>query len=339
MNILVTGGAGYIGSHTIVELIEAGHTPIIVDNFSNSSKDAVERLEGLVKQKLVFYKLDVRDTKQIRKLLNEHKVEAVIHFAAFMSVPESVDQPLEYYQNNVSGLLSLLDAMQQAKVTNILFSSSCTVYGNPDELPIREGSPIKPAVSPYGQTKQMCEQILTDTAAASDLSACILRYFNPIGAHPSGKIGESLDTKPNCLLPYVTAAASGLKGPLTIHGDDYDTPDGSPVRDYLHVVDLARAHVRAIEYVKYQTSNVSIFNIGRGVGSSVFEIVKTFEKINKIEVPYTVGPRRKGDAVEIYASAEKAEKVLGWKAELSLEDALRDAWRWQKQLMKDQKPS
>jgi UDP-glucose 4-epimerase len=335
-NILVTGGAGFIGSHTIVELLEAGHNPIIVDNFSNSEQTVIERLEKLVGKSLRVYVNDYQDVNTLEQILEQENIDGVIHFAAFKAVGESVQEPLKYYKNNVAGLITLLKTIESSHVKNFVFSSSCTVYGDPDILPVTEDSPIKPAVSPYGATKQMDETILRDTLITSKkLKAVALRYFNPIGAHPSALIGELPKGVPANLIPYVTQTAAGLREELTIHGDDYPTPDGSCVRDYIHVVDLAKAHVKAIEYLDEKPATFyDTVNIGTGTGSSVLEVIHTFQKVTGVKVPYKIGPRREGDVVSTYASVDKAKAELGWQAEKALADALEDAWRWQQALEK-----
>jgi UDP-glucose 4-epimerase len=328
-NILVTGGTGFIGSHTVVELLSDGHNVTIVDNLVNSDKSVLASLETITAQKISFYEFDVRDTEQLSSLMKENNIDAVIHFAALKAVGESVQIPLEYYRNNIDGLLSVLEAMAQNNVSQIIFSSSATVYGDPDTLPITEESPLKPATNPYGATKQMAEQIIQDVCKASNTKAVLLRYFNPIGAHNSGLIGELPIGIPNNLVPFVAQAAAGLRDELTVFGDDWDTPDGSGVRDYIHVVDLAKAHVKALDYLSSSDNSVTTLNIGTGKGSSVLEIINTFESVNNVKVPHAIGPRRDGDIASCYASPAKAEKLLGWKAELSLEQALRDAWNWQ----------
>jgi UDP-glucose 4-epimerase len=333
MNILITGGTGFIGSHTAVELLLLGHTVTIVDNLSNSTAETVKRIEKITEKNFRFEELDIRDTSKLVLLMESAGTELVIHFAALKSVGDSVQQPATYYDNNVGGTISLLKAMKDAKVNKLLFSSSATVYGDPDSCPITEDALLKPATNPYGATKQMCERIIEDTCRSSDLSAVMLRYFNPIGAHPSGFIGELPQGTPNNLVPYVTQAAAGVREALTVFGDDYDTPDGSGVRDYIHVVDLAKAHVAAVDYLSKSKDPVSYFNIGTGSGVSVLEIIKTFEKVTGVKVPYQIGPRRPGDIATCYADASKAEKLLGWKAEKSLEDSLIDAWRWQKNII------
>lgn len=328
-NILVTGGAGFIGSHTVVELISAGHNPVIIDNLANSSSLSVKRLEAVTDKKLDFIRADVRDTKQLTTVLNRYSIEAVIHFAAYKAVGESTEQPLAYYQNNIAGLLSLLESMATNNITKLIFSSSCTVYGDPDRVPIRETDPLKETTNPYGETKKMSERIIQDVCKSSPLKSVILRYFNPIGAHPSGLIGEEPRGIPNNLVPYIVQAAAGIRQKLTVHGNDYDTPDGSGVRDYIHVVDLAKAHVKAIEYIEKQQEPTSVFNIGTGKGVSVLELIRTFENVNNTRVPYQIGPRRPGDISTCFAAPDKAKRELGWKASLTIEDALRDAWRWQ----------
>lgn len=328
-NVLVTGGLGFIGSHTVAELIEAGHTPIILDNLINSDLSVLKRLQKLTGQALQFTEIDVRDTETVAKIIQEHSVTAIIHFAALKAVGESTEKPLMYYQNNIEGLLSILKAMEQSSVNRFIFSSSATVYGDPDRVPIYETDQLKETTNPYGETKKMAERIIRDVASTSELKSVLLRYFNPIGAHPSGLIGEQPRGIPNNLVPYVVQATAGVREQLTVHGNDYDTPDGSGVRDYIHVVDLAKAHVKAIKYVQSQNEPISIFNIGTGNGVSVLELIHTFEKINNVKVPYVIGPRRPGDVASCYAAAEKAEKHLDWKAQYSLEDALKDAWNWQ----------
>lgn len=329
MNILVTGGAGFIGSHTIVELIAMGHTPISVDNLCNSDTSVYDRLKTITGKPIMHAEFDVRDTETLTILMREQAIDAVIHFAALKAVGESVEKPLDYYENNISGLLSVLRAMQTCKVNKLIFSSSATVYGDPDSLPITEDAPLKPATNPYGATKQMAEQIIRDSTNSSDLQAILLRYFNPIGAHPSGLIGEKPKGAPNNLVPYVTQAAAGLRPALTVYGNDYDTPDGSGVRDYIHVVDLAKAHVAALDYLSTTDISIEALNIGTGNGVSVLEILSTFEKVTNTPVPHQIGLRRIGDIASCYASADKAKRLLDWQAELSLEQALKDAWNWQ----------
>jgi len=333
-NILVTGGAGFIGSHTVVELIGAGYQPVIVDNFSNSKMEVLDQLEKITDQKITLYKGDYQDKKLLKQIFDKEKIQGVIHFAAYKAVGESVQKPLAYYLNNVAGLVNLLEAMEENNVPNLVFSSSCTVYGEPDNLPIGEEAPVKPAASPYGATKQMSEVIIQDTVAASkQLRAVSLRYFNPIGAHPSALIGELPIGVPANLVPFVTQSAAGIRDKLTVFGNDYPTPDGTNIRDYIHVVDLAAAHVKALEYLaKQKPKFYDVFNIGTGQGTTVLEIIKTFQKVTGQKVPYQIGPRRDGDVVAVYASAEKSHKILGWKAKKTLDEALADAWRWQQTL-------
>lgn len=332
MNILVTGGSGFIGSHTCVELIDAGHTIVILDNFSNSDKSVVEKIETISGSHVQLVDADVRDSHALIDALKHSHIDAVIHFAALKAVGESLLKPLEYYENNVYGLITLLMAMRETGVSQLIFSSSATVYGNPDSLPITEDFPLKPATNPYGASKQMCEQIITDTCRSGALRAVMLRYFNPIGAHPSGLIGELPIGTPNNLVPYVAQTAAGIRSKLTIYGGDYDTPDGTGVRDFIHVVDLAKAHVKALDYLQNEDITVDAFNIGTGRGASVLELIRTFETVNDIKVPYEIGPRRDGDIASCYASASKAEEKLHWKAEIDLKTALKDTWRWQQNL-------
>jgi UDP-glucose 4-epimerase len=334
-NILVTGGAGFIGSHTVVELVEAGYKPIIVDNFSNSHRSVITKLEEIIGRPAKFYEGDYQDKKLLKQIFIKDRIDGVIHFAAHKAVGESVEKPLTYYLNNVAGLVYLLEAMEEQKVSNLVFSSSCTVYGQPDKLPVTEESPVKPAESPYGATKQMCETIIQDLSLASkQLRAVSLRYFNPIGAHSSAKIGELPIGIPANLVPFITQAVAGIRDRIVVFGNDYDTPDGTCIRDYIHVVDLAKAHVKAIEYIvsKGDSSFYDTFNIGTGKGSSVLEVIKVFERATGKKVPHKIGPRRAGDVVSTYAAVEKSQKILGWKAEKTLADALTDAWHWQQTL-------
>lgn len=333
-NILVTGGAGFIGSHTVVELAAAGHKPVIIDNLVNSDRSVVERLEKIIGEPVIFYEQNFQDIPKLQQVVEKEQITGIIHFAAYKAVGESVQEPLKYYENNVAGLITLLDYMETSPVKNFVFSSSCTVYGNPDELPVTEDSPIKPAVSPYGATKQMDETILQDaTTVTKQYNALSLRYFNPIGAHPSALIGELPKGVPANLVPFVTQTAAGIRDKLIVHGNDYDTPDGSCIRDYIHVVDLAKAHVKALEYLVSQpTQFYDVINVGTGQGSSVLEVIKTFEQETGLKLPYEIGPRRAGDVVSTYASVTKAQKVLGWQAEKTLAAALADAWRWQQTL-------
>ena len=329
MNVLLAGGAGYIGSHTCVELIEAGHSVIIADNFANSCPEAVRRVEEITGKKIPLYEADVCDSAAVDKIFSENKIDAVIHFAGLKAVGESVEKPLMYYRNNIDSTLTLLEVMKKYRVNNFIFSSSATVYGVPKTVPLVETMPTGSPTNPYGWTKLMMEQILTDTAHANpEMSIVILRYFNPIGAHKSGRIGEDPNGIPNNLMPYITQVAAGRLPCLGVFGDDYPTRDGTGVRDYIHVVDLAKGHVKAIDY-SAEHKGVEIVNLGTGTGYSVLEIVKAFEKVNNLTISYEIKPRRAGDVAECYADAGKAERVLGWKAEKNLEDMCYDAWNWQ----------
>lgn len=332
MNILVTGGAGYIGSHTIVELYAKGHTVVVVDNFSNSSPEALKRVEKLVGTKVPLYSGDVCDKAVLRQIFAEHSIDAVIHFAGLKAVGESVAKPLEYYRNNIDSSLALCEVMRDATVKKLIFSSSATVYGTPEELPLRETSRTGIGITnPYGQTKFMIEQILSDIAASdSTWSITALRYFNPIGAHESGSIGEDPNDIPNNLMPYISQVAVGKLDKLRIFGDDYDTPDGTGVRDYIHVVDLAKGHVAALEHLK-PADTLAVYNLGTGRGVSVLEAVHAFEKASGKSVPYEIVDRRPGDVASCYADATKATTELDWQAQKSLDDACRDAWKWQSQ--------
>lgn len=333
-NILVTGGAGFIGSHTVVELVAAGYNPIIVDNFSNSEQKMLDGIEKIIGFAPKFYEHDCKDKEFMKKVFKVDSVDGIIHFAALKSVGDSLTQPLDYYDNNIIGLISLLEAMEESNVSSFIFSSSATVYGEPDSLPITEAFPLKPATSPYGATKQMGEQIIQSvTSASKNLRALSLRYFNPIGAHSSSLIGELPKGAPANLIPFLTQTVAGLRAELTVYGNDYPTPDGSCIRDYIHVVDLAKAHIKGLEYIAKQKINFyDVCNIGTGHGVSVLEVLKTFEDATGKKVLYKVGDRRDGDTIQSYASVEKAEKMLGWKSQKSLRDGLADAWRWQESL-------
>ena len=329
MNILLAGGAGYIGSHTCIELISAGHTVVIADNLCNSKKEAVKRVEKIVGQEIPFYEINVCDHDSLRKVFSENKIDAVIHFAGLKAVGESCEKPLMYYRNNLDSTLTLLEVMKEFGCHNFVFSSSATVYGIPETVPLVETMPIS-CTNPYGWTKLMTEQILQDvTKTDPELSVVLLRYFNPIGAHESGTIGENPNGIPNNLMPYITQVAVGKLKELGVFGNDYPTPDGTGVRDYIHVVDLAKGHVKAIDYADAH-KGTEIFNLGTGVGYSVLDIVKTFSKVNNVEIPYQIKPRRAGDIAECYADPTKAKEVLGWTAEKTLEDMCRDSWNWQK---------
>jgi UDP-glucose 4-epimerase len=337
MNILITGGAGFIGSHTYVVLKENGFTPIIVDNFSNSSTHVIQNLETICQSSVVYYQLDVNDPKTYDQIFNQHSIDGIIHFAASKAVGESVENPLKYYKNNVASTILLLEKMQEHCVKNLVFSSSCTVYGQPAELPVTEKSPVQVAISPYGNTKQICEEIIADTTQASnDLKAISLRYFNPIGAHKSALIGELPLGPPANLIPFLTQSVAGLRGPLQVFGTDYPTPDGSAIRDYIHVCDLAEAHVKALKHLLEQneaSSYYDFFNIGTGDGTSVLQIIQAFEKTTGEKVNYDLKPRRSGDITAVYAAIGKSKDVLGWQSKRSLEESLNDAWAWQKALL------
>ena len=329
MNILLTGGAGYIGSHTCIELISAGHTVVIADNLCNSSKEAVSRVEEITGAKIPFYEIDVCDYDKLSTVFEENRIDSVIHFAGLKAVGESCEIPLRYYRNNIDSTLTLLEVMKKYGCHNFVFSSSATVYGIPETVPLVETMPTS-CTNPYGWTKLMNEQILTDaTKADPELSVVLLRYFNPIGAHESGMIGENPNGVPNNLMPYITQVAVGKLKQLGVFGDDYPTHDGTGVRDYIHVVDLAKGHVKAIDYAACH-KGTEIVNLGTGVGYSVLDIVKTFIKVNGVDIPYVIKDRRAGDIAECYADPSKALEVLGWKAEKNLEDMCRDSWNWQK---------
>ena len=329
MKVLLTGGAGYIGSHTVVEMCKAGHDVVVIDDFSNSSPRVMARVEELVGRKIPFYEADVANEDVLDRIFREHKIDAVVHFAGLKAVGESVRVPLSYYQNNIGSTLALLRAMKRADVKRFIFSSSATVYGTPKVCPITEESETGKCSNPYGWTKFMIEQILTDYAAAEvGVQVILLRYFNPVGAHESGRIGEMPNGTPNNLMPYITQVAVGKLAQLSVFGNDYPTKDGTGVRDYIHVVDLARGHVAALDYEPVGTT---VFNLGTGTGYSVLEMVNTFSRVNGVAVPYRMAPRRAGDIAECYADPTKAREVLHWEAELTLEDMVRDSWRWQSQ--------
>lgn len=329
MKVLLTGGAGYIGSHTAVELINAGYDVIIGDNYSNSKEDVLKRVEKIVGKEITAYNIDFTDYDAVDELFNKEDIDAVIHFAGLKAVGESCSIPLKYYKNNIDSTLVLLEVMKKHDVNNIVFSSSATVYGIPKEVPLREDMPTS-CTNPYGWTKYMNEQILRDVAKANPkMSVVLLRYFNPIGAHESGLIGEDPNGIPNNLMPYITQVATGKLPMLSVYGDDYNTKDGTGVRDYIHVVDLAKGHLKAIEY-SFKNRGIDVFNLGTGKGYSVLDIIHAFEKANMVKVPYTIVERRPGDIDECYADPSKAEAVLGWRAEKTLEQMCEDSWRWQK---------
>ena len=330
--ILLAGGAGYIGSHTAVELLIAGYDVIVVDNYANSSPESIARVEKITGKSVKLYEADVSDAAAMEKIFSENKIDAVIHFAGLKAVGESVEKPIMYYRNNIDTTLTLLETMAKFNVNNIIFSSSATVYGEANKVPYFETMPRGACTNPYGWTKSMMEQILTDAAVANKaLSVVLLRYFNPIGAHESGMIGEDPQGIPNNLMPYVTQVAVGKRECLTIFGNDYPTADGTCTRDYIHVVDLAKGHVKAIDYILNNAKCCEIFNLGTGTPYSVTEIVETFERVNSVKVNHVYGARRPGDLAECYANADKALEVLGWKTEKTLEDMCRDSWNWQKQ--------
>ena len=326
--ILVTGGAGYIGSHTVVELVAAGYEAIIVDDLSNGSVQVLDRLKSITGREISFYQGSVADKGFMNRVFEENHIDAVIHFAAYKAVGESVQEPLKYYENNVGGTIALLEVMKENKVDHIIFSSSATVYGMNNISPLTEDLPTS-ATNPYGYTKLMMEQILTDLARAhSDWSVTNLRYFNPIGAHESGMIGEAPNGIPNNLMPYITQVAVGKLQELSVFGNDYDTHDGTGVRDYIHVVDLAKGHVLALKH-NLENKGVAVFNLGTGIGYSVLDMVKAFENVNGVKIPYVIKNRRPGDVATCYADASKANDILGWKAEKTLQDMMRDSLRWQ----------
>ncbi len=329
--ILITGGAGYIGSHTALELLNEGYEVVVYDNLCNSSKESLKRVEGLTGKKIAFYEGDVLDEAELGKLFDKEKIDAVIHCAALKAVGESVRMPLEYYKNNIMGTLVLMDVMRKKNVKNIVFSSSATVYGSPEEMPITEKCPKGQCTNPYGWTKSMMEQIMSDLQKSDpEWNVILLRYFNPVGAHESGQIGEDPKGIPNNLMPYISQVAVGKLEKLGVFGDDYDTPDGTGVRDYIHVVDLACGHVKAINYI-FTNPGLDVINLGTGTGYSVLDMVKAFGKACGKEIPYEIKPRREGDIAMCYADPSKAEKVLGWKAERGLDKMCEDSWRWQSQ--------
>ncbi len=332
--ILVTGGLGFIGSHTVVELIQSGYSPVIIDNLSNSILKVLDGIEQISGIRPSCYTKSVLDTSAVEQILNEHKIDAVIHFAAFKAVGESVEKPLEYYHNNVGGLISLLNAMKKTGVQKLVFSSSCTVYGQPEKLPATENSRVLKAESPYGNTKKMCEEILFDLSKTAQGKTISLRYFNPVGAHPSSAIGELPLGIPNNLVPFITQTAAGWREQLTVFGNNYNTPDGTCIRDYIHVVDLALAHVKALEYLDKTDLNYDVFNIGTGKGSTVLEVIKTFEETTDQKLNYKIGNRRSGDIEKVWADCTKANNGLGWQAKFDIKQMMLDAWNWQIRLKK-----
>lgn len=329
MKILVTGGAGFIGSHTVVELQNAGYDVVVLDNLINASEKSLQRVEKITGKPVTFYKADILDREAVNQIFEKEKIDAVIHFAGLKAVGESVSKPWEYYHNNITGTLELLHVMKEHQCKNIIFSSSATVYGDPAFIPITEECPKGSCTNPYGWTKSMLEQILTDVQKADpEWNVLLLRYFNPIGAHKSGMIGENPNGIPNNLMPYITQVAVGKLAQLSVFGDDYDTPDGTGVRDYIHVVDLAVGHVKALKKIK-EKAGLCIYNLGTGKGYSVLDVVKNFEAATGKKIPYVIKPRRPGDIATCYSSAEKAEKELGWTAERDIREMCEDSWRWQ----------
>lgn len=329
MAILVTGGAGYIGSHTVVELQNAGYDVVVLDNLSNASEKALDRVSKITGKPVKFYKADILDRDALNNIFDKETIESCIHFAGLKAVGESVVKPWEYYENNIAGTLTLVDVMRKNNVKNIIFSSSATVYGDPAQIPITEECPKGQCTNPYGWTKSMLEQVLTDIQKADpEWNVMLLRYFNPIGAHKSGTIGENPNGIPNNLMPYITQVAVGKLKELGVFGNDYDTPDGTGVRDYIHVVDLAKGHVKALKKIG-ENPGLAIYNLGTGKGYSVLDIVKNFEAATGVKIPYVIKPRRAGDIATCYCDASKAEKELGWKAENGIREMCEDSWRWQ----------
>lgn len=334
-NILVTGGAGYIGSHVVVRLHEEGYNPIILDNFSNSEESVLDGLYNITGKRFTCFQGDVLDTRLLSEIFSEHQIESVIHFAAKKAVGESVQKPLSYYKNNISGLVTVLESMLENKCMNLVFSSSCTVYGQPDQLPVTELSPKKAANSPYGNTKQVGEEIIEDTViSGANLKSIALRYFNPIGAHPSSEIGELPLGVPNNLVPFITQTAAGIREKITVFGSDYNTPDGTCIRDYIHVMDLADAHVQCVKHLESidEVSHFDFINIGTGRGNTVLEVINAFEETTGVKLNYELGPRRAGDVEKVYAQVDKSTEILKWKTKYTLEDSMRDAWNWQRKI-------
>lgn len=339
MKVLVTGGTGYIGSHTVAELQNSGFEVVILDNLSNSTTDVVDRIEKITGIRPFFEKVDLCDAFALKHFFKAYEdIDSVIHFAAFKAVGESVQNPLMYYHNNVTGMINLLKEISERKISKFVYSSSCTVYGEADKLPVTEDSPIKKAESPYGFTKQIGEQMLFDLAKVTEIRMIILRYFNPTGAHDSALIGELPSGIPNNLVPFITQTAIGKREILTVNGNDYDTPDGTNIRDYIHVVDLAKAHVNSIQRINENTSGdsekekVEVFNLGTGNGNSVLEVINAFEESTGVKLNYRIGPRRDGDVVSIYSDTKKANETLGWKAERDLKNMMVTSWEWEKTL-------
>ena len=337
MNILVTGGAGFIGSHTLIELYKAGHTAVVVDNLSNSNPESLRRVAEIIGvPEIPFYQVDIRDCEGLEKVFSAHRMDACIHFAGLKAVGESVEKPWENYENNIGGTLVLVDVMRRHDCKNIIFSSSATVYGDPVEIPITENCPKGQCTNPYGWTKSMLEQVLMDIQKADpEWNVVLLRYFNPVGAHPSGRIGENPNGIPNNLMPYITQVAVGKRNELGVFGNDYPTPDGTGVRDYIHVCDLAAAHVAALQCFSQSPSHsvtqTHIYNVGTGNGYSVLDMVKAFVRVNGVDVPYSIKPRRAGDIATCYCNPAKAKAELGWQAKYGIDEMVRDSWNWQRQ--------
>lgn len=337
MKILVTGGLGFIGSHTVVELQSEGFEVVVIDNLSNSSEEVLDGIFNITGKKIIFEKLDLREKAAVQDFFSKHNdVVGVIHFAASKAVGESVENPLLYYENNLNSLVYLLQELKELQNANFIFSSSCTVYGQAEKMPITENAVVQTAMSPYGNTKQIGEEIISDVAKVTNLNAVLLRYFNPIGSHPSAEIGELPLGVPQNLVPFITQTALGLRKELSVFGNDYPTSDGTAIRDYIHVVDLAKAHVIALKRLlnKQNAEKVETFNLGTGTGSSVLEVIKAFEKVSGQKLNYKIVERREGDITEAYANTDKANKVLGWKAQSSLEESLASAWKWEQKIRK-----
>jgi UDP-glucose 4-epimerase len=335
MKVLVTGGLGFIGSHTVVELQNVGFEPVIIDNLSNSSIEVLDRITNITGKKPFFEQMDLRDKTSVQNFFKKHNdVSGVIHFAASKAVGESVENPLLYYENNINALVYILQELQQKEEAHFIFSSSCTVYGQAEKMPITEDASVQPAMSPYGNTKQIGEEIISDVVKVSNINSILLRYFNPIGAHPTAEIGELPIGVPQNLVPFITQTGIGLRQELSVYGDDYPTPDGTAVRDYIHVVDLAKAHVVALQRLieKKNVSKMETFNLGTGTGSSVLEVITAFEKVSGKKLPYKIVGRREGDITSAYANTDKANNVLGWKAQSTLEESLASAWKWEQKI-------
>ncbi len=334
VKIIITGGTGYIGSHTVVEFQNAGYEVVVIDNLSNSKIEVLDGIEAITKKRPIFHQVDVADNAELSKVFKEHSdAVGVVHFAAYKAVGESVQKPLMYYRNNIQGLVNILDQMNINSVPNLVFSSSCTVYGQPEELPVTEKSPVVKPESPYANTKKISEEIIVDTLDSSKkLNAIALRYFNPIGAHPTSEIGELPLGVPNNLLPFITQTAIGIRKELSVFGDDYNTPDGTAIRDYINVCDLAKAHVAAVERITTSGQQYEFFNIGTGTGVSVLEIINSFERSTGEKLPYKIVDRREGDVEQVWADTTKANKTLGWKAKTSLDDTVKSAWDWEKKV-------